>query len=144
MRTTRIAVAGLAVAGLAALLTLAAAQADAARVGTARVGTARVGTRVAAWQGSCAKGDFCVWSGKDGTGTRCAWSGDDPDWWGGSVRCRPTFLVSSYWNNGYTGSYSKVKVYEFANYEAYWGTISAGQRGSFWEGQLMRSHKWVN
>ncbi|MGW5411890.1 peptidase inhibitor family I36 protein [Actinomadura geliboluensis] len=127
MNKVRIAVAGVAVAGLAALLSPTAAQAGGA-----------------AWQGSCAKGDFCVWSGQNGTGTKCAWDGDDPDWRGGNVQCNPRFLVASYWNNGYTGSYSKVKVYHFANYDGYWGTIDAGKRGSFWEGQLMNSHKWAN
>ncbi|TDD76154.1 hypothetical protein E1293_27540 [Actinomadura darangshiensis] len=129
MNKVRITVAGMAVAGLATVLAPVAAQAD---------------TGAAAWQGSCAKGDFCVWSGKDGTGTRCAWNGDDPDWYGGSVQCKPKFLVASYWNNGYTGSYSKVKVYTLANYKYYWGTISAGKRANFWEGQPMGSHKWVN
>lgn len=129
MHGIRIAVAGVAAAGVAAVLAPATAQAD---------------TGAAAWQGSCAKGDFCVWSGKNGTGTKCAWDGDDPDWRGGDVRCNPRFLVASYWNNGYTGSYSKVKVYHFAGYDGYWGTIPAGQRNSFWEGQLMNSHKWAN
>ncbi|TMQ89187.1 hypothetical protein ETD83_39115 [Actinomadura soli] len=131
MNKIRIAVTGLAAAGLATVLAPAAAQAETAGA-------------AAAWQGSCAKGDFCVWSGKNGTGIKCAWDGDDPDWQSGSVRCSPRFLVASMWNNGYTGSYSKVKVYSFANYESHWGTVPAGTRENFWEGQLMRSHRWVN
>ncbi|TDB75246.1 hypothetical protein E1264_40090 [Actinomadura sp. KC216] len=133
MNKIRIAVTGLAAAGLATVLAPAAAQAETAGAGAA-----------AAWQGSCAKGDFCVWSGKNGTGIKCSWYGNDNDWQGGDVRCSPRFLVASLWNNGYTGSYSKVKIYSFANYESHWGTVSAGTRTNFWEGQLMRSHRWVN
>ncbi|SFN15873.1 peptidase inhibitor family I36 protein [Actinomadura madurae] len=122
----KITVAAMAAAGLATLLTPTTAQAD------------------AAWQGSCAKGDFCVWSDKNGTGIKCAWTGDDPDWYGGDIRCNPRFFVVSYWNNGYTGSYSKVKVYMQANYKRHWATIPAGKRESLWEGQPLRSHRWAN
>jgi hypothetical protein len=125
----KVIVAAVATAGLATLLSPAAARAD---------------TGAAAWQGSCAKGDFCVWNGKNGTGIKCAWDGNDPDWYGGDVRCSPKFFVGSYWNNGYTGSYSKVRVYTSADYKHYWGTIPAGKRDSFWEGQPWRSHRWVN
>ncbi|MDL4770914.1 peptidase inhibitor family I36 protein [Actinomadura xylanilytica] len=141
MNRTRIGLTGAVVAGLAVVAAPASAMAAPAAAAQHQA--------AAAWQGSCAKGDFCVWSNKDGTGTKCAWDGDDPDWQGGDVQCRMNglpFLVASYWNNGYTGAYSKVRIYSLNNYNEtyYWGTLSAGQRNSVWEGQLMRSHKWVN
>jgi len=110
----------------------------------------------AAWQGSCDPGDFCIWSRANGTGVKCSWDGDDPDWLGGNVQCTHNgkpygegglpFLVHSYWNHGYTGSYSRVQLYSFKNYDGYTGTISASSRGynTDDEGVLVRSHRWVN
>lgn len=68
--------------------------------------------------GTCPKGDVCVRSGRNATGTRCNWTGDDPDWRGGSIRCRPYgFKVNSIWNNGYTSDpYNKVRFFTYANY----------------------------
>lgn len=141
MRMFRTAVAGIAIAGALAATLPAAAQA----AGAAQAPPPGEQVPAAAWQGKCAKGDFCVWHGKNGTGTKCAWDGDDPDWRNGNVQCQPKFLVGSYWNNGYKGDYDKVNVYISPDYKGYWGQIPVRSSGTnLWEGAPMESHRWVN
>lgn len=95
--------------------------------------------------GTCPKGDVCVWSGKNATGTRCNWTGDDPDWRGGSVRCRPYgFKVNTVWNNGHTGDpYNKVKFYVYANYQSQISDPLTVTPRPVNAGNLsIRSHQW--
>jgi hypothetical protein len=96
--------------------------------------------------GTCPKGDVCVWSGKNATGTRCNWTGDDPDWRGGSVRCRPYgFKVNTIWNNGYISDpYHWVRFFHGANYQNEVSDAVPVTAKPIAAGNIsIRSHKWA-
>ncbi|GAA4229686.1 hypothetical protein GCM10022254_22680 [Actinomadura meridiana] len=106
---------------------------------------AALAATTSATNASCPRGDVCVWSGRNATGTRCNWTGDDPDWRGGSIRCKPYgFRVNSIWNNGYTSNpYNKVKFYRNANYSGQISDpVSYTTHPINAANVAIRSHKW--
>ncbi|MEU2390569.1 peptidase inhibitor family I36 protein [Streptomyces sp. NPDC007369] len=95
-----------------------------------------------------ADGNYWVWEHTNRGGALCGWAGNDADWrtCGASGTFDMNDKASSWWNNGYAGSYGDVRVYENVNYGGASTCAPNGSAGNIpWEwNDRISSHKWVN
>lgn len=94
-----------------------------------------------------ANGAYWVWENANRGGSACGWSGNDSDWrtcgWGDDFNMNDR--ASSWWNNGYPGSFGDVRVYADIGYGGASTCAPNGGSGNIpseWNDRIS-SHKWV-
>ncbi|MCC0094171.1 peptidase inhibitor family I36 protein [Streptomyces flavotricini] len=133
---------------LAVPLLAVPATVTAAGAATAGTSTAADASTGADASGAAADGNYWVWEDTSRGGHSCGWSGNDSDWrtCGAGGNFNMNDRASSWWNNGYAGSFGDVRVYENINYGGASTCAPNGGAGNVpWEwNDRISSHKWVN